>query len=146
MVFDMFKIGKRQILFRLFNRTILYLFKLLPGHLLVKITSLCTKSHSQSQIFGTKYSRMDQVKFVETTFKKFEAIWSDRLLGRPYQFKFFKGCLLQILLCLFLNALSQLSMHTVLQQSSAIPLLNKQSFSRVSFSLLQKDKGDIWGD
>ena len=92
MVFDMFKIGKRQILVRLFNRTILYLFKLLPGHLLVKITSLYTKSHSQSQIFGTKYSRMDQVKFVETTFKKFEVIWSDRLLGRPYQFKFFKGC------------------------------------------------------
>ena len=58
----------------------------------------------------------------------------------------FEGCLPQILLCPFLNTLSQLSIHTVLQQSSAIPLLNKESFSRVSFSRLPKDKGDIWGD
>ena len=28
------------------------------------------------EIYWTKYSRMDQVKFVETAFKKFEEIWS----------------------------------------------------------------------
>ena len=27
-------------------------------------------------IFGAKYSRMDQVEFVETAFTKFEVIWS----------------------------------------------------------------------
>ena len=27
-------------------------------------------------IFVTKYSRMDQVKFVETAFKKFVGVWS----------------------------------------------------------------------
>ena len=31
--------------------------------------------------YGTKYSRIDQVKFVEDS------------LSRPYPFKFFKGCL-----------------------------------------------------
>ena len=39
---------------------------------------------------GTKYSRMDQVKFVE---------------DRPYPFRFFKGCLPQILPGPFLNTL-----------------------------------------
>ena len=28
-------------------------------------------------IYGTKYSRMDQVNFLETAFKNFEEIWSD---------------------------------------------------------------------
>ena len=40
------------------------------------------------------YSRVGQVKFVEDS------------LSRPYPFKFFKGCLLQILLGPFLNTLS----------------------------------------
>ena len=38
--------------------------------------------------------------------KKFEGVWS--ALSRPYPFKFFKGCLLQILLGPFLNTLSHL--------------------------------------
>ena len=29
-----------------------------------------------SVIYETKYSRMDQAKFLETAFKKFEVIWS----------------------------------------------------------------------
>ena len=47
------------------------------------------------EIFGSKYSRKDQVKFVATASKKFEEIW--------FAFTFFKGCLPQILLGLFLN-------------------------------------------
>ena len=52
-------------------------------------------------INGTKYSRVDQVKFVE----KFEGIWS---ASRPYPFKFFKDYLPQTLLGPLLNALSRL--------------------------------------
>ena len=52
---------------------------------------------------GSRYSRMDQVRFVDDSLEK---IWSDR--GRPYQFKFFNGCLLQILLGPFLNTLTQI--------------------------------------
>ena len=38
---------------------------------------------------GTKYSSMDQVKFVEDSLSK---IWSDMAcLSRPYHFRFFKG-------------------------------------------------------
>ena len=44
---------------------------------------------------------MDQVKFVEDSLQKIEVIWS--ALSRPYDFKFFKGCLPQILLGPFLN-------------------------------------------
>ena len=40
------------------------------------------------RIYGTKYSGMDQVKFVEDRFKKFEGLWS----ALPLQI--FKGCLL----------------------------------------------------
>ena len=47
------------------------------------------------EIFGSKYSRMDQVKFVATAFKKFEEIW--------FAFTFSKGCLPQILLGPFFN-------------------------------------------
>ena len=42
---------------------------------------------------------MNQVKFVEDSLKKFEGVW----------FKFFKDCLLQILLGPFLNTLTHLS-------------------------------------
>ena len=49
---------------------------------------------------------MDGVKFVEDSLKK---VWSDIIcLGRPYHFKFFKGCLPQILLDPFLNTLTHL--------------------------------------
>ena len=53
--------------------------------------------------YGTKYSRMDQVKFVEESLKRFEGVWS--ALKRQYSFKFFKGCSPQILLGPFLNTL-----------------------------------------
>ena len=59
-----------------------------------------------------KYSRMDQVIFVEDSLQK---IWRDMVcLRRPYPFKYFKGRLPQILLGLFLNTLSQMkhSSHT----------------------------------
>ena len=57
-------------------------------------------------LFGTKYSRMDQVKFVEDSLKKFEGIIV--CLRRPYHFKTFKGCLPQISIGPFLNTLSHL--------------------------------------
>ena len=47
-----------------------------------------------TMIYGTKYSRIDQVKFVEGS------------LSRPYPLKIFKGCLPQILLGPFFNILS----------------------------------------
>ena len=54
--------------------------------------------------FGKKYSRMDQVKFVEDSLQK---RWRDMVcLSRSYHFKFSKGCLPQILLGPFLNTLS----------------------------------------
>ena len=56
-------------------------------------------------ILGTKYSRMNQVKFVEGSLqKKIEGI----SYHRSYHFKFFKGCLPQISLGPFLNTLSHL--------------------------------------
>ena len=48
-----------------------------------------------------------QVKFVEVSLEK---IWSDMVcLGRPYQFKFFRGCLSQFLLGPFLNTLTHIT-------------------------------------
>ena len=57
---------------------------------------------------------MDQVKFVEDNLYK---IWSDMIcLGRPYHFKFFKGCLPQILLGPFLNTFSHKVLEWLQQQ------------------------------
>ena len=51
--------------------------------------------------YGTEYSRMDQVKFVEDSLSK---IWRDMVcLSRPYPLSFPEGCLPQILLGSFLN-------------------------------------------
>ena len=50
-------------------------------------------------IFGSRYSRMDQVKFEEDSLV---------CLGRGYRFKFFKGWLPQILLGPFLSILTHL--------------------------------------
>ena len=51
-------------------------------------------------------SLMDQVRFVEDSLIK---IWSDMVyLNRPYHFKFFKGCLPQILCGPFMNTLSNM--------------------------------------
>ena len=54
--------------------------------------------------YGTKYSRVEYVNFVEASLSK---IWRDIICwSRPYPFKFFKGWLPQKLLSLLLNALS----------------------------------------
>ena len=46
--------------------------------------------------------------------RAFKKIWSDMVcLGRPHQFKFFKGCFPQILLGPFFNTLSQLFISLV---------------------------------
>ena len=71
---------------------------------------------------GTKYSRMDQVKFVKDGLEKNgsdKVCLSSEICGGqplkilkwsgPYHVKFFKGCLPQISLGLFLNTLSQMS-------------------------------------
>ena len=56
--------------------------------------------------FGSRYSRMEQVKVVEDSLYK---VWSDIVcLGRSYHFKIFKGSLTQILLGPFLNTLTHL--------------------------------------
>ena len=58
---------------------------------------------------GTKYSRMDQVKFVEDSLSK---TWRDMdCVSRSYPFKFFKGCLPKVLLATFLNTLSHISRY-----------------------------------
>ena len=62
-------------------------------------------------VYGSRYSKIDQVKFVEDSLQK---NWSDMVclgrssLGRPYHFKFFKGCLPQILFGPSLNTFSQI--------------------------------------
>ena len=48
---------------------------------------------------------MDEVKFVKDNLEKIEVIWS---ASRPYHFKFFKGCLPQILLRPFLDTVSSI--------------------------------------
>ena len=53
--------------------------------------------------FETKYSRVDQTKFVEDSPKKLEVILC---LNKPYHLEFFKGCLPQILPGPLLNTLS----------------------------------------
>ena len=53
-------------------------------------------------LYVTKYSRMDQVKFVEDSLSK---ILRDMVCCRLYLFKFFKGYFPQILLGSFLNTL-----------------------------------------
>ena len=59
--------------------------------------------------YGTKYSRVDQVKFVEDSLQK---IWRDMVLNRPYPFNVFQGCLSQILLGPLLNTLSHIGLST----------------------------------
>ena len=61
----------------------------------------------------SRYSRMDQVKFVEDSLFE-EGIMVS--LNRPYHFKFFKGCLPQVLLGPFLNTLT----HIVIKVSVSI--------------------------
>ena len=56
--------------------------------------------------YESRYSRMDQVKFVEDSLWK---TWGDMVcLSRAYPFEFFKRCLPQILLGALLNTLSHM--------------------------------------
>ena len=65
----------------------------LPPFLLLHIHNIPAMS---PKTFGSRYSSMDNVKFVEDSLWK---ICSDVVcLVRPYNFKFFKSCLPQILL------------------------------------------------
>ena len=59
----------------------------------------------------------------KTAFKNFEGTWS---MSRPFLFKFFKGCLLQILLGQFLNTLTHLTLLGDLNEESKEPYM--QSF------------------
>ena len=71
----------------------------------------------------TNYSGMGQLKLMEGSL----------YLSRPYSFKFFKGCLPQILLGPFLNALSQIAYDTL-----KIPLtilINGWNFSNIKHFL-----------
>ena len=69
-------------------------------------------------LFGTTYSRIDLVKIVEDNLQK---ILSDMIFkSRPYYyFKFFKGCLLQILLWSNLEYLVPFSANAPSTQFSA---------------------------
>ena len=76
---------------------------------------------------GTEYSRLDQVRFVEDSLQK---IWRDMVcLSRRYPFKFFKGCLPQVLLGPLLNTLSQIKVPF------NWPYKSKSLFFRVVFLL-----------
>ena len=78
-------------------------------------------------INGTKYLRMNQIKFVEDSLKK---IWGDVVcLSRPYPFKFLKDCLPQILLVLFLQTLSQIFVRTR-QVSYFLTWKSRQTFAK----------------
>ena len=71
----------------------------------------------QSTSYGTKYSRMDQIKFVEGTL-----------------YKFFKGCLPQILLGPFLNTLSHIKHIKINEVGSLRPGKRPEDFESVTFT------------
>ena len=56
-----------------------------------------------SRINGSRCSRMDQIKFAEDSLYKIQSDSDMFCQSRSYHFKFFKGCLPQILLGPFLN-------------------------------------------
>ena len=72
-------------------------------------------------------------------FKKFEGVWS--ALTRPYSFRYFKGCLPQILLG-FLNTLSQKIYHTVFPENYAmkIILVNVQEDSKKELKIIMVER------
>ena len=76
----------------------------------LSISKLLTASTGKllrwTHLFGSRYSRMHQVKFVEDRLLK---IWSYMVcLSSSYHLKLFKGCLPKILLGPFLNILTDL--------------------------------------
>ena len=99
-------------------------------------TTMCFDSNESEQTLnGTKYSRMDQVKFVEDSLSK---IWMDMVcLSRLYPFKFFKGCLPKILLGPFLNTLSQMIPCLKINTKSMIKKRCSGSFNKKGFQLGQ---------
>ena len=63
-------------------------------------------SSEEAIMYGTKYSRVGQVKFVENSlFKNLKWCGLYSVLTRLYHIKFCRGCLPQILLGPFLNTL-----------------------------------------
>ena len=69
----------------------------------------------KSHVIWVTVFKNGPVKLMEDSLKK---IWSDFVcLGRPYHFKFYKGCILLILLGPFVNTLT----HLIYQ--SALPLI-----------------------
>ena len=73
-------------------------------------------------INGLRYSGMDQVKFEEDSLSK---IWSDIVcLGRQDHFKFFKDCLSQLLLGIFLNTLTQMNISNMDEKDPSVVAKN----------------------
>ena len=90
-----------QAVFTIFLPLVLSPISGIRGHSIIRLSPhvlvFCTN--------GTKYSRMDQVKFAEDGFQK---IWKDMVCwGRPYHFRFSKGRLPQTSIGSFLNTLPQ---------------------------------------
>ena len=94
--------------------------------------------------YGSRYSRMDQLNFVEDRLWK---SWSNMVwLSRPHHFKFFKDCLPQILRGPFLNTLT----HMLHKKSVTWPFswcmifhFNTLSFPRVYAIVLEKLFADL---
>ena len=83
-----------------------------PLHKIRRDEDPCQWTALPQFIYESRYSRMDQVKFVEDSLQK---IGSDMVcLSRPYHFKFFKGCYPRILIGLFLNTLTQMEVETII--------------------------------
>ena len=85
---------------------------------------------------------MDQVKFVEDSLQKIEVIWS--ALSRPYDFKFFKGCLPQILLGPFLNTYMILVDIGLNRLFSCTHLSGIRYFLQFLFSFRRFDYQNTW--
>ena len=85
---------------------------------------------------------MDQVKFVEDSLQKIEVIWS--ALSRPYDFKFFKGCLPQILLGPFLNTYMILVDIGLNRLFSCTHLYGIRYFLQFLFSFRRFDYQNTW--
>ena len=81
----------------LFQNCLFNIFPILGSAAIFNSTFFKNRMTKSIRAYEKKYSRIDQVKFVEDSLQK---IWR-----RPYSFKFFKGCLPQIFLSPFLNTL-----------------------------------------
>ena len=67
---------------------------------MVELEPVSESSLEPSQPYETKYSRMDQIKYVEDSLKRFEVIWY------VIYIKFSGDCILHILVGPFLNTMS----------------------------------------